>query len=152
MEYRYFKRVGNTFIMKRQYGFATVVVLGLSLLAISGIISDNLTLFYICGFLAVLCAISVFTEKLEINLDHHTIVIKRGLIAPADTIKKVDIRTFELSRLIYIFIPVNTSLNMIYATENQQKVKMVAQGFSSKTMQSILNEIEEILEEGENRR
>ncbi|MCX8526447.1 hypothetical protein OF897_21245 [Chryseobacterium formosus] len=152
MEYRYFKKEGNIYIMKRQYGFATVIVIGLSLLAFSGIVSDNLTLFYICGILALLCAISVFTEKLEIDLDHRTIIIKRGLIKSGDHIKIEDIQNFELTRLIYIFIPVNTSLNMIYFDGSQQKVGMVAQGFSSKSMQIVLNEIEEILESSGHRR
>lgn len=139
-----FRKEGNRYIMKRQYGFNLVIVSGLAIMTGIGFNSDNKAMMWIFGILAMLCLLSVFTEKMEIDLDEKVMLIKRGLIRPEIRIPFSDITNYEMSRLIYIFIPVNTALNVWYSSSGKEKVAIVAQGFSKSALQRILNDIEEI--------
>ncbi|WP_294237694.1 hypothetical protein [uncultured Chryseobacterium sp.] len=138
-----FRREGNRYILKRQYGFAVVIVIGLLVMTWFGYQSGNKAMMWIFGILAVLCMLSVFTEKMIIDTDSQTMFIKRGL-KPASHIPFADIADYELGRVIYIFVPVNTSLNVRYVSSGKEAYATIAQGFSARAMQSILNDIEEI--------
>ena len=140
-----FIKNGNRFILKRQYGFGLIIVIGLSAMAFAGLVSDNHIMTWIFGSIAFLCMISIFTERFEINIDEQVMIIKRGLIKPADRISINDELHFELSSLVYIFIPVNVSLCARYISQEEEKVSIVAQGFTNHSMQSVLNDIEEII-------
>lgn len=142
--FRNFRKDGNRYVLKKQYGFAMVVVIGLLILAGIGYNSGNKAMMWIFGGFAVLCLLSVLTEKMVIDLDARAIFIKRGLIKPESHIPFSAIAHYQMSRLIYIFIPVNTSLNVRYFSSGKEAFAVVAQGLSKSRMQSILNDIEEI--------
>ncbi|MCJ8154407.1 hypothetical protein MKJ01_11605 [Chryseobacterium sp. SSA4.19] len=142
---RNFRKEGNRYVLKRQYGFTMIIVLGLTVMAWLGYHSDNKAMLWIFGILAALCLLSVFTERMVIDMDQKALFIKRGLIKPEVRIPFSDITNYQLSRLIYIFVPVNTSLNVEYICSDKMMFAIVAQGFSKRAMQSILNDIEEII-------
>ncbi len=145
METRFgnFRKEGNRYILKRQYGFALVIVIGLAVMTWLGYHSENKAMMWIFGILTILCMLSVFTEKMVIDTDAQTMYIKRGL-KPASHIPFADIAEYELGRVIYIFIPVNTSLNVRFISSGKEEYATIAQGFSAGAMQRILNEIEQI--------
>ena len=138
-----FRREGNRYILKRQYGFTMVIVIGLAVMAWIGYNSDNKAMMWIFGILAALCLLSVFTERMVVDLDAEVLLIKRGL-RPESRIPFSEITDYQMSRLIYIFVPVNTSLNVRYYSSGKEKFAIIAQGFSKSAMQRILNDLEEI--------
>ncbi|WP_293939875.1 hypothetical protein [Sphingobacterium sp. UBA5996] len=138
-----FKKDGNRYILKRQYGFGILIVAGLTVLAWFGYTSNNAAMMWIFGIFAALCFLSIYTERMVIDLDEKALFIKRGLKAET-CIPFSDIAHYQMSRLIYIFIPVNTSLNVRYFSAGEEKFAIVAQGLSKRAMQDILNDIEEI--------
>ncbi|GEJ45963.1 MULTISPECIES: hypothetical protein [unclassified Chryseobacterium] len=141
--FKNFKKVGNRYILKRQYGFGILIVTGLAVMAWVGYNSDNKAMMWIFGIFAAICFLSIYTERMVIDLDAKTLFIKRGLKAEI-SIPFSDIGHYQMSRLIYIFIPVNTSLNVCYFTAGEEKFAIVAQGLSKRAMQDILNDIEAI--------
>ncbi len=138
-----FRREGNRYVLRRQYGFGIVLVTGLAVMAWLGYHSDNQVMMWIFGIFALLCFLSIYTERMVIDLDAEALLIKRGL-KPEIRIPFSDIANYQMNRLIYIFVPVNTSLNVRYFSGNKEKFATVAQGLSKKGMQRILNDIEEI--------
>jgi hypothetical protein len=140
-----FRKERNRYFLKRQYVFTMIIVLGLTVMAGLGYQSDNKAMLWIFGVLAVLCLLSVFTERMVIDMDQQAMFIKRGLIKSEVRIPFSDITNYQLSRVIYIFVPVNTSLNVEYISSEKIRFAIVAQGFSKRAMQSILNDIEEII-------
>lgn len=146
MNLKHFTKEGNVYSMKTQKTFAIILIGGLLLVTFATYYAEMPTLPWVFLVLAILSAISIISKKLTIDLDKKEIHAKIGLVKPAVIIPIDSIQNFELYSLSQGFIRTNTALNVYYINKNgKEKSAGIAQGFTLKAMQSILNEIEEIL-------
>jgi hypothetical protein len=143
---RYFRREGNKYVMKKQYGFGLIVTLLLGGIAIVGFLNNKNGVTWFFGVLAVLFLISFLLKHVIIDIDKNVISIKNALIAPAAVIPLSDIQNFELVSVRQYLITTNTFLNIYYRKGEKEKGAIVSQGFTAKAMQNLANEIDEILE------
>lgn len=146
---KYFIKEGNKYVMKREYGFSIMISTGLAAFAIGGIWIDNMTMFWIFGVLSVCVVISIWSKQVIIDLDTQEIIIKVGLIGKPVPIALKDFQNFELIRMKQYFITINTSLNINYLKDGKEKTHLIAQGFTTRAMQNLANEIDEILDKNE---
>lgn len=142
---QYFTKNENQYIMKREYGFALIISLALAVFAGAGIWIKEMAMFWIFGVLSVLCLISIWSKQVIIDLDRKEIIVKMGLIGKPFPIPFQDFQNFELVRLKQYLLTTNTSLNIYYLKDGKEKCAMIAQGFTSKAMQNLANEIDEII-------
>lgn len=77
------------------------------------------------------------------------IMIKNGLIIPPVRIPLSDFVNFELVKMKQYFITINVSLNLYYLKNGKEKCTGISQGFTARSMQNLLNEIEEIIQSDE---
>lgn len=140
-----FTKNGQLYAMKRQYGFSLIVVLGMAAFAFAGVILKNAAMIWIFGFLTIICLISVFVNHVEIDMGRKIISIKNGLIIPPVQIPLSDFVNFEVVRTTQYFVTINVSLNLYYMKNGKEQCSGVAQGFTARSMQNLLNEIQEIL-------
>ena|SRR5690554_1167319 len=146
MNLKHFTKEGNIYKMKVQKTFAIILIGGLLLVAYGSYYAEISTLPWVFFALAVLSAVAIASKKLEIDLDKGEIRSKIGLVKPAVVIPIDKIQNFELFSMSQNFIRTNTALNVYYINKNgKEKSAGIAQGFTLKAMQNILNEIEEIL-------
>ncbi|MFD2942375.1 hypothetical protein [Flavobacterium notoginsengisoli] len=144
-ELKKFEKNGSQFVMKRQYGFGLLVVIGMLAFAIGGIYYKNTAVIWIFGILTILCFISIWSQTFVIDLDKQTFVIKNGLINKPVEIPLSDFVNFELVKVKQNLITTNVSLNLYYIKNNKEKCTGIAQGFTTKSMQKLINEINAIL-------
>jgi hypothetical protein len=144
-----FAKIKNQYVMKRQYGFGLIVVLGMAAFTFAGLWFKNSMMIWIFGILTVLCLISIFINHVVIDISQKKIIIKNGLIIPPVQIPFNDIINFELVRTKQYFITVNVSLNLYYLKNEKEQCSGIAQGLTTRSMQNLLNEIQEILKEHE---
>lgn len=145
-----FTKSGQLYVMKRQYGFSLIVVLGMAAFAFAGVILKNAAMIWIFGILTIICLISVFVNHVEIDMGRKIISIKNGLIIPPVQIPLSDFVNFEVVRTTQYFVTINVSLNLYYMKNGKEQCSGVAQGFTARSMQNLLNEIQEILNTDEN--
>lgn len=131
--------------MKREYGFSLIVCIGLAAFAVGGIWINEMAMFWIFGILSVCSIISIWSKQVIIDMDEKAIITKVGLIGKIFPIPLKDFQNFELVRMKQYFITTNTSLNVNYLKDGKEKSAMIAQGFTSRSMQNLANEIDEIL-------
>lgn len=151
-ELKKFEKNGNQFIMKRQYGFGLLVVGGMMAFTIGGIFYKNTAVIWIFGILSILCFISIWSETFVIDLDKEVFVIKNGLINKPVEILLSDFVNFELVKVRHNFITTNVCLNLYYIKNDKEKCTGIAQGFTTKSMQMVINEINIILKSNEHSR
>lgn len=144
-----FTKKGNQYVMKRQYGFGLFVVLGMAAFAFAGIWMKNTTMIWIFGILTVLCLISIFINHVVIDMNQKEILIKNALIIPLIRIPFSDFVNFEVVRTTQYFVTINVSLNLYYLKNGKEQCCGVAQGLTARSMQNLLNEIEEIIKADE---
>ncbi|RZJ52079.1 MAG: hypothetical protein EOO44_12915 [Flavobacterium sp.] len=137
---------GEQYVMKRQYGFGLIIVFAMAALAFAGIWFKNSIMVWIFGILTVLCLISIFLNHVVIDISRKEIIIKNGLIIPPVQIHFDDFVNFELVKMKQYFITTNVSLNLYYLKNGKEKCTGIAQGLTTRSMQNLLNEIQEILE------
>lgn len=153
MNLKHFKKEGNVYTMKPQYAMAIILIGGLLLFAFGAYYAAIMGLMWVMLALAVLSFWAIRTKKLSIDKNKRVIYAKNGLVQPAVIISIDSIQNFELYSLSQNFIRTNTALNVYYRNENgKEKSVGIAQGFTLSAMQSILNEIEEILADDTNHR
>lgn len=146
---KYFIKEGNKYIMKREYGFLLMISIGLAAFAVGGIWINKMSMFWIFGVLSICTVISIWSKQVIIDLDTNEIIIKVGLIGKPVPIPLKDFQNFELVRMKQYFITINTSLNVNYLKDGQEKSNLIAQGFTTRAMQNLANEIDEILDNNE---
>nr|WP_294784289.1 hypothetical protein [uncultured Flavobacterium sp.] len=151
-ELKKFEKNGNQFVMKRQYGFGLLVVGGMLAFTIGGIFYKNTAVIWIFGILSILCFISIWSETFIIDLDKEVFVIKNGLINKPVEIPLSDFVNFELVKVRHNFITTNVCLNLYYIKNDKEKCIGIAQGFTTKSMQMVINEINTILKSNEHSR
>lgn len=140
-----FTKNGNQYVMKRQYGFGLIVVFGMAAFAFAGVLISNSAMIWIFGILTILCLISVFINHVVIDMNQKEILIKNALIIPPVRISLSDFVNFEVVRTTQYFVTINVSLNLYYMKNGKEQCSGVAQGFTSRSMQNLLNEIQEII-------
>lgn len=146
-EFKKFTKNGNHYVMKTQYGFGLVVVFGMAAFTVGGIYTKNTAMIWIFGILTVLCLISIWQQTFSIDMDRKEFVIKNGLINKPVQIPLSDFVNFELVKVRQNFITTNVSLNLYYMKDNKEKCTGIAQGFTTRSIQTLINEINEILDE-----
>ncbi|GAA3739147.1 hypothetical protein GCM10022422_23310 [Flavobacterium ginsengisoli] len=147
IELKKFTKEGNLYVMKRQYGFGLIVVLAMIAFTVGGIYYKNNAVIGIFGVLAVICFIAIWQEGFSIDLDQNEFRIKNGLINKPVLIPIANFLNFELVKVKHNLITTNVSLNLYYRKENKEKCTGIAQGFTTRSMQNLMNEINEILDE-----
>lgn len=147
-----FEKNGNLFVMKRQYGFGLLVVIGMLAFAIGGIYYKNTAVIWIFGILTFLCFISIWAQHFSIDIEKKEFIIKNGLVNKPVQIPISNFVNFELVKVKQNFITTNVSLNLYYIKDNKEKCTGIAQGFTARSMQNIINEINEILKLNEHSR
>ncbi len=146
MNLKHFKQEGKLFEMKTQYGSNIVLVTGLFLCAFGAYYVAIYGLMWIMFILGILSFWAIATKKLKIDMHKRTLDAKVGLAKPPVTISIDNIQHFELFTMSNNFFKTNAMLSAYYLDENgKEKAMQIAQGFTVKAMQSILNEIEEII-------
>lgn len=144
-ELKKFEKNGNQFIMKRQYGFGLLVLIGMLAFMIGGIYYKNIAVILSFAVLTIICFIAIWAQSFIIDLDKEEFIIKNGLINKPLQIPLANFLNFELVKIKQNFITTNVSLNLYYIKENKQKCTGIAQGFTTRSMQQLINEINEIL-------
>lgn len=148
-ELKKFEKVGSQFIMKRQYGFGLVVVIGMLAFTVGGIYYKNTPVIWIFGILTVLCFISIWAQQFIIDMESKEFILKNGLINKPIIIPLSSFVNFELVKIRHNFITTNVSLNLYYRKDAKEKCMGIAQGFSTRSMQKLINEINEIIQPNE---
>jgi len=146
-EFKKFTKEENLYVMKRQYGFGLIVVLGMLAFTVGGIYYKNNAVIGIFGVLAVICFIAIWQQEFVIDLSRNEFRIKNGLINKPVQIPFADFVEFELVKVRHNFITTNVSLNLYYMKEKKEKRTGIAQGFTTRSIQNLINEINEILDE-----
>lgn len=142
---KYFTRHGNLYTMKRRQGFSLIVVIGLIAAAIGGIYAHLPALTWICGVLTILFILAIILRRVVIDMDNNQFFIKSGLLHGGTNIRFEDLVHFQLASVKQNFITINTSLNILYIKDGKEKSLVIAEGFTIRAMQQVLNEIEEIM-------
>lgn len=94
---------------------------------------------------AILGFAGIISRSLVIDLNEQEIRAKAALLRPAVRIPLADFQNFELHQLKQGLFTTNTSLNICYLKDGKTKRALIAQGITTRAMQRILNEIEEII-------
>lgn len=144
-ELKKFEKDGNQYVMKRQYGFGLVVVGGMLAFTIGGIYYKNSAVIWIFGILTIICFMAIWSQRFVIDLDNNEFIIKNGLINKPVEIPFSDFVNFELVKIKHYLITTNVCLNLYYMKDNKEKCTGVAQSFSTRSIQNLINEIDEIL-------
>ncbi len=150
---KHFTQDGNLYKKKAQITVNIILVVGLLVIAYAGYYAKAPAMMWVFLGLAVFSFLGTITQRLVIDLDNRVISGKMALLKPSFRIPIDNIQNFELYSLSQNFIRTNTALNLYYINDKgKEKVTSIAQAFSMKPIQNILNEIEEILEkDGANR-
>jgi len=147
MHLKYFSKEGYIYKMKPQYFSNTIIVLGLCAFAYGAYTAKIYSLMWGILIVAVLVIIAFVAKKLNIDTQHREIHAKSGIIKSSVIIPIDSIQNFEVLTLTQGFIRINASLYVYYLDDNKkEKSLLVANGFSVRSMQNILNEIDEIIE------
>ncbi|ABQ06989.1 hypothetical protein SAMN05444146_3537 [Flavobacterium johnsoniae] len=146
---KYFEKNGSQYTLKREYGFGIIVSVGMAAFAAAGLWLHEAVMFWIFDILAVLCFISIWMKQVSIDMDKKEITAKIGIINPPVRIPLQDFQNFELVRIRQYMLTTNTSLNAYYLKDGKEKCVMIAQAFTSRKIQNLANEIDEILNSNE---
>ncbi len=142
---KHFTKDGSLYIMKPQYVFNSILMTLILGLSVVGLYIKTPMMTYICLGIAIIVGISLWTKKLSIDTSRREITGKSGLVNPYFTIPFNDIQNFELLTTSHNFIKTNTSLQVYYLKKGKVKCVTIAQGITSRAMQSILNDIDDII-------
>lgn len=147
MKLKHFKKERNVYHMKPQYSSSILLIFGLFLFAFGAYYAEIYGLMWVMLLLGILSFWATVIKKLSIDKDKRRIQAKVGLLKPSVSISIDAIQHFELFTMSNNLITTNAMLNVYYLNEDgKEKTIQLAQGFTVKAMQSILNELEDILE------
>ncbi|GEM_PF-646893 len=153
MQYKHFiKQADGKYSLKKKYGFGLVLVIAFLLLAFTGYNIGNTAMIWVGLIIAAICAFALLSKTMVIDMQQKVIIAKNGLINPPVQIALADFENFELEKMQQYFITTNTMLNLYYQKNGKRKSVMIAQGFTSKPMQEIVNELEDIISSHEHSR
>lgn len=144
---KYFTREGNVYTEKKRYGmalFLLIVMGGLTWICID--MNPGNKIYWLFIILGIAAPLGVMLKNFKIDFGTNEITTKPALIRPTAVIPISGIQNFTLHEVSYMgLITTNASLEVHYLKNGKEKSLMVAQGFSKKGMQKLLNELDEIL-------
>lgn len=138
---------GNVYRLKKQYGFMVVLCGAFLAIALFGFIKAPGSSFkwWMLG-IAVVLFISFQANYLIIDLNTGEMRAKASLISPGKTILLKNIDGFTVHKMKqYGVITTNVALLVRYIQNDKEKQVQLAQHFFTKPIQSILNDIDEII-------
>lgn len=149
-----FERNGNEYKMKPQLG-TYMPMLGIFITI--GLVSfikfpESILKWWMLGIVVILM-ISLLRAYFIIDMDRREMRVRKGLLGKEVTIPLESLQGFSIHKLKqYGFITVNVSLIARYKNENgKEKKAQLAQAYFTNTIQRILNDIDEIIVEDNNR-
>jgi len=146
MKLKHFNQQGRLYTMKRQYGFGILLISGLLLLAFGAYFVGHFGFMSVMLVLGILCFLALAAKKMIIDMDERMLYAKVGLAKPPIKISIDNIKRLELFTMSNNFFKTNVILSAYYLDENNnEKSIQIAQSFTVNTIQSILNEMEEII-------
>ncbi|WP_300596243.1 hypothetical protein [Niabella sp.] len=143
---KHFTAEGNVYKMKPSYLLPITLIVILPLLSYLILREGK---YPVIGWIVLVMAILGFSgmisRSLVIDLNTREIRAKAALLRPAVRIPLADFQNFELHQLKQGLFTTNTSLNICYLKDGKTKRALIAQGVTTRAMQRILNEIDEII-------
>lgn len=144
--FKYFTAAGNVYKMKPSYFLPIALLIILPALSFFILREGR---YPVVGWLVLALALLGFagmiSRSLIIDFNSGEIRAKAALLRPAVRIPLADFQSFELHQLKQGFITTNTSLNICYLKNGKTKRALIAQGVTTRAMQRVLNEIDEII-------
>ena len=144
--FKHFTAEGNVYKMRPSYFLPIALIIVLPALSLFILREGK---YPVVGWLLLAMALLGFagmiTRSLVIDLNTGEIRAKAALLRPAVRIPLSDFQNFELHQLKQGFFTTNTSLNICYLKNGKTKRALIAQGVTTRAMQRILNEIDEII-------
>ena len=145
-QYKYFSQEGSLYKFKPQIIYKVVILILLVGLCIMCWKIDTKPLIFLFGILAAMIAVTLFTDKFEIDTNHKVINLRQGIYMQSREVPFDRIVTFEMLTTTTNFVRSSVVLNLYYLNDKgKEKVMKVAQGISKTHMQNILNEVDEIM-------
>ncbi|MBB1138148.1 hypothetical protein [Myroides sp. WP-1] len=142
---KYFVQQGDCYVMKPQYNLAILVFSGLLGFAYASYLVEFTLLAISILIVAVLTLWSFISKKIYVDIKRKYIYAKIGFIHPTAQIPLDKIVHFEFHILSQNLIRTNAELVLRYSIPGGEKTVLIAQGFTKSTMESILNELQEII-------
>ncbi|MFT3901988.1 MAG: hypothetical protein QM727_02400 [Niabella sp.] len=143
-----FTQEGNTYTLKRQYGMFVPLCAAFLLLAVVGFtqMPESSFKWWMLG-IALLMFFLFLKTSLIIDMDKNEIRIIAGLFGKPITVLIASLQGFTIHKVKYIgFITINVSLIANYINDKgKEKEVSLVQSFFSRPIQSILNDIDDIL-------
>ncbi|MGG5210620.1 hypothetical protein ACQWU4_16970 [Chryseobacterium sp. MIQD13] len=146
-ELKNFKRTGNEYRLTSSKGFN--IALCSFILVLSGIgfvkAPESSFKWWMLG-LAIVLILSLAVSYCIIDMDKKEIRIKIGLLGGSRTIPITDLQGFTIHKIKHWgVLTINVSLIANYSKKGKQKEVRIAQRLFTRPIQSILNDIDEIL-------
>jgi hypothetical protein len=149
-----FERNGNEYKMKPQLGTYVPLVGIFSIMALVGFIKmpESSFKWWMLGIVIILM-ISLLRASFIIDMDNREIRTRKGLLGKEVTIPLESLQGFSIHKLKqYGFITINVALIARYKDENGKEKKVqLAQSYFTKPINRIINDIDEIIAEENNR-
>ncbi|SDC48106.1 hypothetical protein [Niabella drilacis] len=144
--FKHFTADGNVYKMKHSYFLPIALILILPFFSYFIFREGKYPLIgWLLLALAILGFSGLISRSLVIDLNALEIRAKTALLRPAVCIPLDHFQSFELHQLKQGFFTTNTSLNICYLKDGKTKRALIAQGITTRAMQHILNEIDEII-------
>lgn len=149
-----FERNGNEYKMKPQLGTYVPLVGIFSIMVLVGFIKmpESSFKWWMLGIVVILM-ISLLRAYFIIDMDNREIRTRKGLLGKEVTIPLESLQGFSIHKLKqYGFITINVALIARYKDENGKEKKVqLAQSYFTKPINRIINDIDEIIAEDNNR-
>ena len=149
-----FERNGNEYKMKPQLGTYVPLVGIFFIMALVGFIKmpESSFKWWMLGIVVILM-ISLLRAYFIIDMDNREIRTRKGLLGKEVTIPLESLQGFSIHKLKqYGFITINVALIARYKDENGKEKKVqLAQSYFTKPINRIINDIDEIIAEDNNR-
>ncbi|MBO9592784.1 MAG: hypothetical protein J7599_07730 [Niabella sp.] len=150
---KHFTAEGNVYKMKPSYFLPVAIIILLPLLSYFILREGKYPVIgWLLLALAVLGFLGMISRSLVIDLNTREIRAKAALLRPAVRIPLSDFQNFELHQIKQGFVTTNTSLNICYLKDGKTKRALIAQSVTTRAMQRILNEIDEIISNYDSKR
>lgn len=142
-----FIQEGNIYKLKPQYGlFIPLFLIFVALGVLTTIKSPGSNIKWIFYGIALLGILAFFKQHFTIDLNKKEMQAKMGLFGGGQSIPLSDLQGFTIHKLKQMgFITTNVTLIANYTKNGKNKQMRITQSFFTKPIQSILNDIDEIL-------
>jgi len=143
-----FTKEGNVYTLNKQYGLFVPLIGFFLLLTILGFVKipESTFKWWMLG-ITTLLTLSFYVGFLTIDMDQQEFRTRVSLFSGVKVLPLSDLEGFTIHKLKQMgFITTNVTLLANYSKNGKNKELKLAQHFYTKPIQSILNEIHEIIE------